>query len=87
MQKSHLHIAVKYVFEVKIYIALDVSLKFYEIVYYDDLSWKPDMESERSITEIDVVNTTFLLFFEYRMRIISYAHDFFVNKKRKSIQK
>ena len=82
-----MHIAVKYVFEVKIYIALDVALKFYEIVYYDDLSWKRDMERERSMTKIDVVNSTFLLLLEYRMRIISYAHDYFMNKKRKSNQK
>ena len=77
----------KYVFEVKIYIALDVALKFYEIVYYDDLSWKRNMERERSMTKINVVNSTFLLLLEYRMRIISYAHDYFINKKRKSNQK
>ena len=72
-QKYHLHIAVKYVFKAKIYIAHDIKPKFYENIYYNNFSWKP--ESKSSITEIFVVNSTFLFDFWVSDENISHVYE------------
>ena len=58
MQKSHLHIAVKYVFKTKIYIAHNKKPKFYDNIYYIN-SLVENGKQTLDYTEIVVVNSAF----------------------------
>ena len=81
LHKSHLHIAVKYVFMAKIHIAHDIKPKFYEIIYNNNFS-RGNRNWKCSITEIFGVNTTFSFDFWVSDKNISHVYEIFINLKR-----